>query len=186
MAILSLYLKSEGKLAHNTLIGTVMTNLGLSKFCEENGISFKASAVGDRYVSDMMREGGYCFGGEQSGHIIFGDIATTGDGLLTAIALLSHIKKSKKSLAELARVMKKYPQLTVNISADKEKKRSLDTDTVRAIIKEGEKKLGKSGRLLVRPSGTEALIRIMAEAESEELAREVAMFVAEKINGIPV
>ncbi len=186
MAILSLYLKSEGKLAHNTLVGTVMTNLGLSKFCEENGISFKASAVGDRYVSDMMREGGYCFGGEQSGHIIFGDIATTGDGLLTAIALLSHIKKSKKSLAELARVMKKYPQLTVNISADKEKKRSLDTDTVRAIIKEGEKKLGNSGRLLVRPSGTEALIRIMAEAESEELAREVAMFVAEKINGIPV
>ena len=184
MAILALSLKNEGRLMHNTLVGTVMTNLGLCKFCEENGISFKASAVGDRYVSDMMRDGGYSFGGEQSGHIIFGDIATTGDGLLTAIALLSHIKKSKKELVELACIMKKYPQLTVNISADKEKKKSLDSDTVRTIIKEGEQRLGSSGRLLVRASGTEALIRIMAEAESEELAREVAEEVAEKINGV--
>ena len=184
MAILALWKQSEGTLAKNTLVGTVMTNLGLRKFCEKNGITFKASAVGDRYVSDMMREEGYCFGGEQSGHIIFGDIATTGDGLLTATALLSHIKRSGGRLSELSRVMKKYPQIIVNIHADKEKKARLDTKEARAIIKDAEERLGSSGRILVRPSGTEPLIRIMAEAETEALAREVAEEVAKKINGV--
>ena len=162
-----------------------MTNLGLEKFCYENGIGFKRSAVGDRYVSDMMRESGYSFGGEQSGHIIFGDIATTGDGLLTALALLSRVKSSKKSLSDLARVMKKYPQLTVNIPASKESKALLGSSEVQSWIDEAKKRLG-NGRVLVRPSGTEPLIRIMVEAESEKLAEDTAGWLAKKINGIPL
>ena len=185
MSILALWLKDEGRLSGNTLVGTVMTNLGLEKFCYENGIGFKRSAVGDRYVSDMMREAGYSFGGEQSGHIIFGDIATTGDGLLTALALLSRVKSSKKSLSDLARVMKKYPQLTVNIPASKERKSLLGSSEVQSWIDEAKKRLG-NGRVLVCPSGTEPLIRIMVEAESEKLAEDTAGWLAKKINGIPL
>ncbi len=183
MAILALKLKGEGRLANDTVVGTVMTNLGLRKFCAENRIKFEASAVGDRYVLEMMQKCGYSFGGEQSGHIIFGDIATTGDGQLTALALLSHVKKSGKSLSSLATVMKKYPQYTVNIEASAEEKSLLQSRReIHRIIKDAEKKLGNSGRILVRASGTEPLIRIMVESESADLAREISESVARKIS----
>ena len=185
MAILALKLKGENALAGSALVGTLMTNLGLRKFCEENGISFAASAVGDRYVLELMNRHGYSFGGEQSGHIIFGDIATTGDGQLTALALLSHIKKSGKSLATLASVMKKYPQYTVNIAANKEQKALLGASSkIKEIIALAEKRLGNTGRILVRASGTEALIRIMAESEDASLAKEIAENTAREISEI--
>lgn len=185
MAILALKLKGEGALAESALVGTVMTNLGLRKFCEENGISFAASAVGDRYVLELMKKNGYSFGGEQSGHIIFGDIATTGDGQLTALALLSHIKKSGKSLSTLATVMKKYPQYTVNIAASKEHKALLGVSSkIKEIIALAEERLGKTGRILVRASGTEALIRIMVESADASLAKEIAENTAREISEI--
>lgn len=182
MAILALKMKNSGVLKKNAVVGTVMTNLGLRKFCEENGIRFVASAVGDRYVLELMKKEGYSFGGEQSGHIIFGDIATTGDGQLTALALLSHIKESGKSLDTLAKIMKKYPQYTINISADKEQKQLLNArDGVKHVIALAEKRLCGIGRILVRASGTEPLIRIMVESESEALAREIGTDTAKKI-----
>lgn len=182
MAILALKMKNDGVLKKNAVVGTVMTNLGLRKFCEENGMSFVASAVGDRYVLELMKKNGYSFGGEQSGHIIFGDIATTGDGQLTALALLSHIKESGKSLDALAKIMKKYPQYTVNISADTKQKQSLYArDGVKEVVALAEKRLFGIGRILVRASGTEPLIRIMVESESETLAREIGVDTAKKI-----
>lgn len=185
MAILSLWLKNEGRLAENTLVGTVMTNMGLRKFCNKNQMKFVASAVGDRYVLEMMQRYGYSFGGEQSGHIIFGDIATTGDGQLTALALLSHIKKSGKSLHTLAIVMKKYPQYIVNIDANNDAKALLKSIAEsKLIVQNAENRLKNKGRVLIRPSGTEPLIRIMVECEDADLGMSVCNSVAEKIRNI--
>jgi len=185
MAILSLWLKNEGRLAENTLVGTVMTNMGLRKFCNKNQMKFVASAVGDRYVLEMMQRYGYSFGGEQSGHIIFGDIATTGDGQLTALALLSHIKKSGKSLHTLATVMKKYPQYIVNIDANNDAKALLKSIAEsKLIVQNAENRLKNKGRVLIRPSGTEPLIRIMVECEDADLGMSVCNSVAEKIRNI--
>ncbi len=182
MAILALKLKNEGRLAKNTVVGTVMTNLGLRKFCEENGVNFVASAVGDRYVLEIMQKEGYSFGGEQSGHIILGDIATTGDGQLTALALLSHIQESGKDLHTLASFMKKHPQYTVNIGAEGEKKALLKSSTeIGDIVKNAEGLLGNTGRILVRASGTEPLIRVMVESEDNEAAKKICEQTAAKI-----
>lgn len=184
MAILATKLKSNRMLANNTIVGTVMTNLGLKKFCDENGIAFKSAAVGDRFVLEMLTEGGYTLGGEQSGHIILPHLATTGDGQLTAIALLSQIKESGKSLSALADIMKKYPQITVNINADARGKQAIVNDEkTKEIIFQAEEKLGDKGRIIVRPSGTEALIRITVEGESEEGAEAICHDIAKKIKG---
>ena len=167
MAILSLWMREHGCLNEDTVVGTVMSNLGFVKFCEEYGLKFIATKVGDRYVLELMNEKGYSFGGEQSGHLIIRDKATTGDGQLTAVALLSRVKESGKSLSALASVMKKYPQYMVNIHADSDDKAAFNTDaTIIALIKEAEETLKGNGRLVIRPSGTEPLIRIMAEGES--------------------
>ena len=156
--------------------------MGFLKFCEESGISYVSSKVGDRYVLEILNQEGYSLGGEQSGHIILRDIATTGDGQLTALALLSCVKKSGKSLSELSKIMKKYTQITLNISADKDKKLGFLVDgEIKRILDTASKKIGEHGRLLARPSGTEPLIRIMAEGEDEDLIAEILTDVTEKI-----
>ena len=182
MAIVGLWLNEKGKLRESTIVGTVMSNLGFVKFCEKNGLNFIATKVGDRYVLEMMNERGYDFGGEQSGHLILGELATTGDGQLTAVALLSRVKESGKTLGELATVMNKYPQYMVNIRANTDEKALVKTDEVIiGIIAEGENRLQGTGRLLIRPSGTEPLIRVMTEGEDGELANDVCTSCARRI-----
>ncbi len=186
MAILALDLKSQGKLKRNTVVGTIMTNYGFPKFCEANGLSFVATNVGDRYVLETINREGYCFGGEQSGHIILREFATTGDGQLTALALLSCLKKSGRKLSELCQVMKRYPQHIVNIETTPGGKIAMFTDEdVKAIVKEAEARLEGKGRIVVRPSGTEPVIRIMIESEDEKetvtLCEDTARRIAEKL-----
>jgi phosphoglucosamine mutase len=182
MAILALDMKKKGLLNKNTVVGTVMSNFGFHKFCEENGINFIAAKVGDRYVLEIINQEGYSFGGEQSGHVIIRSHATTGDGQLTALALLTHIKESGKTLGELSRVMKKYPQHMVNIEATQNQKIALFTDEeIKAILSEAEKALSERGRLVVRPSGTEPLVRIMVECDDQNETVKITESLAEKI-----
>lgn len=182
LAILARVMKEAGELDGNTVVGTVASNLGLKKFCERSGIGYEATKVGDRYVLEMMNEKGYALGGEQSGHIIMRRLSTTGDGQLTALMLLSCIKKSGKSLSTLASVMKKYPQYTINVDADTEEKKLLKTDEVLLkLISDGERTMGDDGRVLIRPSGTEPLIRVMTEGEDSSAAERVCRELAEGI-----
>ena len=174
LAILGGKMKAEGTLKGNTLVGTVMSNLGLINFCRANGIEFISTKVGDRYVLETLNERSLSLGGEQSGHIILRDLSTTGDGQLTAIALLSRIKKSGKSLSTLADVMKKCPQFMINVHADSNAKAAFKTDEViKSAISDYENEMGNSGRILIRPSGTEPLIRVMTEGEDPELAERI-------------
>ncbi len=182
MAILALDMKSRGKLNKNTVVGTIMTNFGFTKFCEENGLRFVATKVGDRYVLEEMLLEDYYLGGEQSGHIIFRDYSTTGDGQLTSIQLLSQLKRTGVKLCEAAKVMTRYPQFMVNIRTSAEGKLAFFTDhTVKEIIEEAKNALGDSGRLVTRPSGTEPLIRVMTEGEDSALAKSVAEDTAARI-----
>ena len=177
MSICAMDLKERGKLNHNAVVGTVMTNFGFGKFCEEYGLHFSATKVGDRFVLEEMLQEDYSFGGEQSGHVIFREYATTGDGQLTASQLLSVIARAGKSLSDLNRLMVKYPQRMENIRVNDDGKLRFYTDpAIKAAIDEAKAFLGESGRVVVRPSGTEPLIRVMAEGESEEsIARAVKM-----------
>ncbi len=185
MAILSLDMKRRGALAKNTVVGTIMTNFGFGKFCKENDINFVATKVGDRYVLEEMLLEGYCFGGEQSGHVIFKDYATTGDGQLTAVQLLAHMKRSGRKLSELASVMTRYPQHIVNIRVSPEGKLAFYTDTeVKAVLDAAKNQLGNTGRLVVRPSGTEPLIRIMTEGEDDTKVADLAVNTAKQIEAI--
>lgn len=164
MAICALDMKKRGKLRRGTIVGTIMSNMGLIKFCEENDIHFSATKVGDRYVLEEIELEDYRFGGEQSGHVIFRDFATTGDGQLTALQLLWHMKSTGKPLSELSSVMKKYPQVLRNIRVSDEAKLSFyNNDNVKNAISRQKETLGDDGRIVVRVSGTEPLIRIMAE-----------------------
>lgn len=182
MAILALHLKKEGRLAGNTVVGTIMTNYGFTKFCEQQDIRYIAAKVGDRYVLEMLNQEGYVFGGEQSGHIIFREFATTGDGQLTAVQLLSHLKTAKKPLSELCEVMKKYPQTTVNIDADPSDKINFFTDEeIKEILEQAKARIGDRGRIVVRPSGTEPVIRIMVESDSETETQQIAEQTAKSI-----
>ena len=183
MAICALDLKERGKLRRNTVVGTIMTNFGFTKFCEQNDIRFIPTKVGDRYVLEEMLLEGYSLGGEQSGHVIFRDFATTGDGQLTAVQLLTHLKRSGKKLSELASVMTRFPQYIVNIKTTDEGKLAFFTDSdVKAIIKQAEETLGDTGRIVVRPSGTEPLIRVMTEGEDNELTEQIAKKTAADIS----
>lgn len=183
IAILAEKLMSEGCLDGNTVVGTVMSNLGLIKFCEERGISFKSAKVGDRYVLEILNNEGLALGGEQSGHIILRRLSTTGDGQLTAVFLLSHLKKSGKSLSALASVMKKYPQFMINVHADSQDKAAFKTDEViKRLISDSESEMGTRGRILIRPSGTEPLIRVMTEGEDPTLAEGVCKRLADSID----
>jgi phosphoglucosamine mutase len=160
-----------------TVVGTVMTNLGFIKAMTENGIAFEKTPVGDRYVLENMLANGHKLGGEQSGHIIMRDFANTGDGLLTALQLMSVMAKSKKSLSELAKIMVRFPQVLINV--DGVNKANLTTSkAIAAAIGDSESKLGTNGRILLRASGTEPLVRVMVEAESEVVAGEIAQKLA--------
>lgn len=169
MAICALDMKKRGKLFKNTVVGTVMTNFGFSKFCEENDLGFVSTKVGDRFVLEEMLLGEYNLGGEQSGHIIFRDFSTTGDGQMTAAQLFSLAARNGKRLSELASVMKKYPQVMRNVKVNEKGKLNFYTDdTVREAIEKAKSELGNRGRVVVRVSGTEPLIRIMTEGDNNE------------------
>ena len=181
IAIFSSQMKREGKLANDTAVVTVMSNMGFFKFAEQAGIHVEKTSVGDRYVLQNMLEHGHCIGGEQSGHIIFREFMTTGDGQLTAVQLLRAIKKSGKKLSELAQLMQVYPQVILNVRADKEMKRMVKLDE--GVLKRQqqlEEGMNGNGRILVRPSGTEPVIRIMVEG----LDREAIMNAAKSMEQI--
>lgn len=181
IAIFSSQMKREGKLANDTAVVTVMSNMGFFKFAEQAGIHVEKTSVGDRYVLQNMLEHGHCIGGEQSGHIIFREFMTTGDGQLTAVQLLRAIKKSGKKLSELAQLMQVYPQVILNVRADKEMKRMVKLDE--GVLKRQqqlEAGMNGNGRILVRPSGTEPVIRIMVEG----LDREAIMNAAKSMEQI--
>jgi phosphoglucosamine mutase len=173
MAVLALGLKASGRLAHNTVVATVMSNLGFRLAMKDAGIAVVETAVGDRYVLEAMRAGSYVFGGEQSGHIIMLDHATTGDGLLTALHLLAAVAREQVPLADLAKVMNRYPQVLVNV-AGVDKTRVASSPEVAAQVAAATAELGRSGRILVRPSGTEPTVRVMVEAVDPERARHLA------------
>jgi phosphoglucosamine mutase len=173
MAILALSLKAKGELARNTLVATVMSNLGLRIAMKDAGIEMIETKVGDRYVLEQIREGGFTLGGEQSGHIIFSRYATTGDGILTGLMIAAEVKRTEKSLAELAAQMRTYPQVLINIKGvDKSK---VDSDPgLQEIVSQASAELGDSGRVLLRASGTENLVRVMVEAADEGTAHSWA------------
>ncbi len=182
MAICALDMKKRGKLNKNAVVGTIMTNLGFIKFCEENDIRFVATKVGDRFVLEEMLLEEYDFGGEQSGHVIFRDFATTGDGQLTAVQLLSLLRRSGGKLSELSRVMKRYPQAMINVKVSQQGKLKFYTDpAVKEAVEAGKKALGKDGRIVVRVSGTEPLIRVMTEGADETLIQRIAQDTAKVI-----
>ncbi|MDQ0157494.1 phosphoglucosamine mutase [Robertmurraya andreesenii] len=167
MYICAKYMNAHNRLKHNTIVSTVMSNLGFYKALEANGIKSIPTAVGDRYVVEEMKKNGYNLGGEQSGHIIFLDYNTTGDGLLTGLQLVNIMKMMKKPLSELAAEMQKFPQKLVNIRVT-DKHHVTDNEKVKEIIQQVETEMNGNGRILVRPSGTEPLVRVMAEAPTEE------------------
>lgn len=171
MYIIAKYMHQQQTLKKDTVVSTVMSNLGFYKSLEKLGIQSVQTKVGDRFVVEQMRQNGYNFGGEQSGHIIFGDLHTTGDGLLSGIQLLYIIKQSGKALSELADEMEVYPQKLVNVKV-RDKSRALENERIAAVVKEVEEELGENGRVLVRPSGTEPLLRVMIEASSDELCEQ--------------
>ncbi|PLA15245.1 phosphoglucosamine mutase [Corynebacterium riegelii] len=173
MAILATGMKERNALHDNTLVATVMSNLGLKLAMAEQGIELKETAVGDRYVLEELGRGDYSLGGEQSGHLVIPAHATTGDGTLTGLSLMARMAESGKSLAELAGVMKVLPQVLINVPVSN-KGKIMDAVEVQEAIREAEAELGSSGRVLLRPSGTEELFRVMVEAADEEQARKVA------------
>ena len=182
MAISSLALKKSKKLTNNTLVGTVMSNLGLVKFCEQNDINFVATKVGDRYVLEKMLECNYKVGGEQSGHVIFKDFANTGDGELTSVQILNTMTKESKKLSELASIMKRYPQVLINVKVKEEAKGQYENDgDVTEVIQKIENEMAGEGRVLIRPSGTEALIRVMIEGLEQKVIDKQAKEIADVI-----
>ncbi len=177
MAILGVSLNRQGKLANSTVVATVMSNLGLELALESHGIKLRRSPVGDRYVLEDMESGNYNFGGEQSGHIIFADHSTTGDGLLTGLQLAAEMARTGKTIAELAAVMTALPQILVNVAGVDLSK--LDSDSpIAELVTELESELGDTGRILLRPSGTEPLVRVMVEAATQDHAESVAARIA--------
>ena len=182
IAIIAKYLQDEGKLNKNTIVATVMSNLGLNKFSQNNNICLKQTKVGDRYVLEEMQKGGYNLGGEQSGHTILLDYNPTGDGILTSIMLIQILLEKNMKASDIKNKIKKYPQVLVNVKADNKTKASfMENDNVKKAIGEVESELKDNGRILIRPSGTEPLIRIMIEGENLEEIQRKAEKVAKTI-----
>ncbi len=178
------YMKERGKLVNNTVVATVMSNFGLFKAFDEIGIDYAKTAVGDKYVYEYMKEHGCCLGGEQSGHIIFSKYASTGDGILTSLKIMQVIMSREKKLSELAAPFVVYPQVLENVRV-KDKKAAQSDPDVQAIVAKVSEELGTTGRILVRESGTEPLVRVMVEAEDESTCRKYVNSVVEviKANG---
>lgn len=185
IAIVAKHFKDEGRLKNDTAVMTVMSNLGFFKFAEKNGITVPKTKVGDRYVLEEMKKGGHCIGGEQSGHIIFLDLASTGDGQLSGVQLIAIMKKTGKKLSELALVMQQFPQVLVNIKTTNDAKAVfMDNTDVKNAIADVENKLGNDGRVLVRASGTEPLIRVMIEGMNQEVITQHAESIADVIRAL--
>jgi len=180
LMILASALQAENKLNKKTVVGTVMSNLGFVNAMESDGIAVVKTAVGDRYVLENMLVNNYSLGGEQSGHVILREFSNTGDGLLTALQIMQVVAKSKKSLSELASKMQKYPQVLINVKGVKREKLAASTK-ISDYIAEQEKSLGSNGRILVRASGTESLIRVMVEAKEMQTAQKIADSIAELV-----
>jgi phosphoglucosamine mutase len=177
MAILALSMKERGLLAKNTVVATVMSNLGFMRAMKVAGVSVISADVGDRYVLEEMRQGHFNLGGEQSGHLILADYAETGDGVLTALHLTAAVKRSGRSLADLASVFTRYPQVLINVSGvDRTRVGEMNSAVAAA-----ELDLGESGRVLLRPSGTEPVVRVMVEAAEVEVAERVALALADEV-----
>lgn len=186
MGICGTHLKKHGKLNGNTVVATVLSNMGLDICLMERNIDIIKTKVGDRYVLEEMIEKGYSLGGEQSGHIIFLDYNTTGDGLLAALQLISVVKKSNKKLSELAGIMKTLPQVQVNAKVDNSKKKKyLEDDVIKNEIKSLKEKFKGEGRVLIRPSGTEPLVRVMIEGKDKvkitKLAEDLAKLIRDRL-----
>lgn len=173
MAILALSMASRGKLEKNTLVATVMSNLGLKLAMANNGIEVIETGVGDRYVLEAINEHGYSLGGEQSGHVIMSEYATTGDGILTGLHLAAELVRTGKTLAELAECMKVYPQVLVNVRGVDRSRANSDT-VLQQAVRQAEVVLAGNGRVLLRPSGTEPVVRVMVEAANVEQAQQLA------------
>ena len=180
LAILALALREQGRLKNDTVVATVMSNLGLINAMRSRGIRVEQTKVGDRYVLEAMKAGDFILGGEQSGHIVMLEHATTGDGVLSALHLMNRMATSGQSLAQLASVMTRLPQVLINVP-DVDKSRATTDPKLSAAVVEAEAELGESGRVLLRPSGTESLVRVMVEAESYEAANGVAHRLADVV-----
>lgn len=184
MAILALELKRQGKLYRDTLVATLMSNLGLTLAMKANGISVAQTKVGDRYVLESMQTNGFTLGGEQSGHVIIKQFANTGDGVLTALHVAETIVKTGKTIGELAQCMERLPQVLINVP-NVDKLRAVVDPDVSAAVKSANQELGERGRVVLRPSGTEPLVRVMVEADTQDKAQQVAeslaVIVAEKL-----
>lgn len=182
IAICAQDLKSRGKLKKDAVVGTILTNMGFNKFCEREKINFVSTKVGDRYVLEAMRAEGYNLGGEQSGHVIFLDYCTTGDGQMTAAQLLSMMNRRKEKLSDMAKLMSRFPQVMINVKVSNEGKLRFYTDKeIKKEIAEADERLGDRGRILVRASGTEPLIRVMVEGEDSSEITSIANQAAELV-----
>jgi len=181
MTVLALAMHEAGELASGTLVATVMSNLGLHVAMREAGITVRTTAVGDRYVLEELRAGEYSLGGEQSGHIVLPAFGTTGDGILTGLRLMSRMAQTRSSLAELAAPMQSMPQVLINVEVS-DKAAVAEAPAVQTALAEAEAQLGDTGRILLRPSGTEQIVRVMVEAQDEDTAHQVAHRVARSVS----
>lgn len=183
MYICGVYMKNHGQLNNNKVVTTVMSNIGLYRAFDAQGIEYEQTDVGDKYVCENMLKNGHCLGGEQSGHIIFSKHATTGDGILTSLKLMEAMLESKSTLAALRKELRIYPQLLVNVKVT-DKDKVMNHEKIKEIEKKVAQELGRDGRLLLRPSGTEPLIRVMVEAETDELCKKYVEEVVEVVNRV--
>ena len=182
MAIISNYLRKKGKLKKDTVVATVMSNLGLHKYARDNGLELLQTKVGDRYVLEEMLKDGFNLGGEQSGHIILLDYNPTGDGILTSLMLIQAVLEENKKASEVAKIIKLYPQVLVNAKVDNDKKYNYEKDEkIKTAIEKLEKEFAGNGRVLIRPSGTEPLVRVMIEGEDQEYITKRANEIAKLI-----
>ena len=180
LAVLALAMREQGKLVNDTVVATVMSNLGFVIAMREAGLLVDQTKVGDRYVLESMKANGFTLGGEQSGHVVMSEFATTGDGTLTGLHLMGRMAATGQSLAELAGVMQRLPQVLINVAGVDKSRAGIEPNLVRAVQAES-RSLGTTGRVLLRPSGTEQLVRVMVEAETDQRAREVAERLAEEV-----
>lgn len=187
MAICGCYLRDRGELKNDTIVATVMSNLGFHEFCRNNGLKVECASVGDRYVMELMQKGGHCLGGEQSGHIIFLDKETTGDGQASAVYFLNVLAASGKTVSELCSAIPHYPQVLINVpiaGGNEAKNAIMACDALKAAIAREETIMNGSGRILIRPSGTEPLIRVMTEATDAEIANGAAERIADVVRAL--